>query len=42
MDLSVIKFMAMGIAIGLGVLGPALGLGWATFGLSSLLPKQKI
>ena len=30
MDLSVLKFIAMGLAIGFGVIGPGIGLGLAT------------
>ncbi|MBQ2984210.1 MAG: ATP synthase F0 subunit C [Candidatus Gastranaerophilales bacterium] len=40
MDLSVLKFIAMGIAIGLGVVGPALGLGWATKAIIESIARQ--
>ena len=40
MELSVLKFIAMGIAIGLGVLGPALGLGWATKAIIESISRQ--
>ena len=40
MDLSVLKFIAMGIAIGLGVVGPALGLGQATKAIIESIARQ--
>lgn len=40
MDLSVLKLLAMGIAIGLGVVGPALGLGWATKAIIESIARQ--
>ena len=33
MDLSVLKFIAMGLAIGFGVVGPGIGLGLATMAI---------
>ena len=40
MDLSVIKFLAMGIAIGVGVLGPGIGLGLATKAIIESITRQ--
>ena len=40
MDLSVVKFLAMGIAIGLGVLGPGIGLAMATKAIIESIARQ--
>ena len=40
MDLTVLKFIAMGIAIGLGVIGPGVGLGLATKGIIESVARQ--
>ncbi len=40
MDLSVLKFIAMGIAIGVGVLGPGIGLGFATKAIIESIARQ--
>ena len=40
MDLAVIKFLAMGIAIGVGVLGPGIGLGLATKAIIESIARQ--
>ena len=40
MDLTVLKFIAMGIAIGVGVLGPGIGLGFATKAIIESIARQ--
>jgi F-type H+-transporting ATPase subunit c len=40
MDLTVLKFIAMGIAIGLGVIGPGVGLGLATKGIIESVARK--
>lgn len=40
MDLSVLKFIGMGLAIGLGVLGPGVGLGFATKAIIESIARQ--
>ena len=40
MDLTVLKFIAMGLAIGLGVLGPGIGLGFATKAIIESIARQ--
>lgn len=40
MDLAVLKFVAMGLAIGLGVIGPGIGLGLATKGIIEGISRQ--
>ena len=40
MDLTVLKFIAMGLAIGLGVIGPGIGLGLATQAIIESIARQ--
>ena len=40
MDLSILKLLAMGIAIGFGVIGPAIGLGLATKAIIESIARQ--
>lgn len=40
MDLSILKLLAMGIAIGFGVIGPAIGLGFATKAIIESIARQ--
>ena len=40
MDLAVLKFIAMGLAIGLGVIGPGIGLGLATQAIIESISRQ--
>ncbi len=40
MDLSVLKFIAMGLAIGFGVVGPGIGLGLATKSIIESIARQ--
>jgi len=40
MDLSVLKFIGMGLAIGLGVVGPGIGLGLATKSIIESIARQ--
>ena len=40
MDLSVLKFIAMGLAIGFGVVGPGIGLGLATKAIIESIARQ--
>ena len=40
MDLTVLKFIVMGIAIGVGVLGPGIGLGFATKAIIESIARQ--
>ena len=40
MDLSALKFIGMGLAIGLGVIGPGIGLGFATKAIIESIARQ--
>ena len=40
MDLSIFKLLAMGVAIGFGVIGPAIGLGLATKAIIESITRQ--
>ena len=40
MDLTVLKFIAMGLAIGFGVIGPGIGLGLATKSIIESIARQ--